>query len=93
MAMGKDKLKALLVGFKPSTSKPSLGSSEPEDDDTDVDADERTSMARSIIQAIKMNDPETLDLALEEHYRACSGSSDTDVDAEEDDAGYDSEED
>jgi len=52
------------------------------------DGDERTSAAQAIIKAVRANDPEALDLALEDHYRACEDAEDTeDEGSESDDDG------
>lgn len=67
------------------------------EDETDNEADdERLASARAILSAIASKDPEALDLALEEHYRACESSeekmsddSEDEMDSEEESYGTD----
>ena len=64
---------------KPLSVAIGIGKSDGEGDysesDTD-ESDERLLAAKSIIRAIKDNDPEALDVALADHYDSCKMSED-----------------
>lgn len=56
-------------------------------DDASEEGDERVSAAQAIIKAVRANDPEALDMALEDHYRACEESKEPSDSEGADDSG------
>lgn len=88
--MAKVDMKKLFGKPDISITKVSVGKDRgTEMDDEKEDDDERLASARAILSAVASKDPEALDLALEEHYRACESS---EKDEMSDDSEMDSEE-
>lgn len=89
--MAKVDMKKLFGKPDISITKVSVGKDRGDDMDEKEDDDERLASARAILSAVASKDPEALDLALEEHYRACE-SSEKDEMSDESEDEMDSEE-
>lgn len=87
--MAKVDMKKLFGRPDISITKVSVGKDRGTEMDDEKEDDERLASARAILSAVASKDPEALDLALEEHYRACESS---EKDEMSDDSEMDSEE-
>lgn len=87
--MAKVDMKKLFGKPDISITKVSVGKDRGTEMDDEKEDDERLASARAILSAVASKDPEALDLALEEHYRACESS---EKDEMSDDSEMDSEE-